>query len=192
MFSAGSSFVVALDACVLYGYPVRDTLLRAIEVDLYRPAWSEEVWAEVLRNLQDPRRTRPHTPEVAQRLMAAIRRSFPSAFVTGYESLIPAMQVDPKDRHVAAMAVRASAQVLVTFNLKHFSAAALAPYGIAVQHPDTFLYNLYLRTPSLLVEIVRAQAADLVNPPMTTHALLDALEQTHIRRFAHAIRSHLS
>jgi hypothetical protein len=51
----GSSFVAALDACVLFGYPLRDTLLLSVEAELYRPAWSQEVWDEVARNLQDHR-----------------------------------------------------------------------------------------------------------------------------------------
>jgi hypothetical protein len=43
MVSLGSSVIVALDANVLFGYPLRDTLLLAVEADLYRPAWSEEI-----------------------------------------------------------------------------------------------------------------------------------------------------
>lgn len=36
MFSVGSSFVVALDANVLFGYPLRDTLLYAVMVKVVR------------------------------------------------------------------------------------------------------------------------------------------------------------
>lgn len=192
MFSLGSSFVVALDANVLFGYPLRDTLLCAIEADLYRPAWSDEVWAEVVRNLEDPGRKRPYSHDDMLHLMVEIRKSFPDAFVEGYQSLPPIMPVDPKDRHVAAMAVRAGAHVLVTYNRKHFPLTALATYGIDVQSPDEFLYNLYLRTPLTLVRVVHEQAALLRNPPKTPHEILDDLEATHIKRFARAIRGHLT
>ena len=39
---------------------------------------------------------------------------FPDAMIDGYESLIPTMTCDPKDRHVLAAAVRGGAEVLVT------------------------------------------------------------------------------
>ncbi len=192
MFSVGSLFVVALDANVLFGYPLRDTLLCAVEAELYQPVWSDEVWDEVVRNLEDPGRKRPYSHEDMLHLMAEIRKSFPDAFVEGYQSLTPVMPVNPKDRHVAAMAVRAGAQVLVTYNRKHFPSTALAPYGIEVQSPDEFLYNLYLRTPLAMAQVVRDQAALLRNPPKTPHEILDDLEVTHIKRFARVIRSHLS
>jgi hypothetical protein len=48
------------------------------------------------------------------------------------------MTNDPKDRHVAAADVRCHAQVIVTFNLKDFSASALSAWGVEAQHPDDF------------------------------------------------------
>jgi hypothetical protein len=67
-------------------------------------------------------------------LMDSHVRDFP---VTGYEALIPVIQLpDPDDRHVAA-AIVGRRDVIVTQNLKHFD-AVLAPYGISVQHPDEF------------------------------------------------------
>jgi hypothetical protein len=126
------------------------------------------------------------------RLLARIRESFPDAFVEGYQALAPAMLVATEDQHVVTMAVRAGAQILVTYNRKHFPAAALAPYGIDVQGPDEFLHNLYLQAPLTMVQVVRDQAGLLKNPPKTPAEILDALEATHVTRFAQAIRSHLS
>lgn len=191
LFPVGSSFVVALDANVLFGYPLRDTLLRAVEAELYRPAWSEQVWTEVTNKLQDPRRRRPHTPADVQHLMDQVRGAFSDAFVEGYQPLTPNMPVNKKDRHVVAMAVRSGAQVLVTYNVKHFPAADLAPYNIEVQKPDDFLYNLYLRTPLRMVDIIRDQASLLNNPPKTPDEILDDFKDVRIRRFARAIRAHL-
>lgn len=192
MIPTGASLVVALDANVLFGYPLCDTLLYAVEAGLYRPAWSETTWEEVARNLKDPGRKRPHTDEGVQRLMNAVRRSFPDAFVDGYQPLESDMPVNAKDRHVAAMAVHAQAQILVIYNLKHFPSDGLALYGIDVQHPDAFLHDLYLRTPLSMVDVVRAQAASLTNPAKTPRDILDDLNKVRIRRFAHAIRARLS
>jgi len=49
------------------------------------------------------------------------------------------MTNDPKDRHVAAAAVRANAQVIVTSNLKDFQPSSLTEWGIEARHPDQFL-----------------------------------------------------
>ncbi len=75
--------------------------------------------------------------------------------VTGFEDLIPTVKLpDEKDRHALAVAVRAGADVIVTFNLKHFPAEHLQPYGIESPHPDVFFeisagsrskYRLYSR-----------------------------------------------
>ena len=147
---------------------------------------------EVVRNLEEPRRKRPHAHGDMARLLSAIKKSFPDAFVDGYQSLIPCMDVALEDRHVAAMAVRAGAQVLVTYNRKHLPSAALASYGIDVQSPDEFLYNLYLHSPLTMVEAVRDQVTALTNPPKTLGEILDAFDVVHVRRFAPAIRTHLS
>ena len=56
-----TSFGAVLDANVLLKAGPRDTLLRAAEVGLYRPYWSETILDEVQRNLTDllARRGRP-------------------------------------------------------------------------------------------------------------------------------------
>ena len=52
---------------------------------------------------------------------------FPSAIVTGYESLIERLDLpDPQDRPVLAAAVRGGADVIVTQNLRDFPAERLA------------------------------------------------------------------
>lgn len=40
-----------LDACVLYPLPLRDTLLRVAEQDLYAVRWSRRILDEVTSNL---------------------------------------------------------------------------------------------------------------------------------------------
>ena len=46
-----SSFMVVLDACVLVPAPLRDTLLRAASVGLYRMQWTDDILEEARRNL---------------------------------------------------------------------------------------------------------------------------------------------
>ena len=53
-------------------------------------------------------------------LEAELRAHFSGAWIGDYESLIPRMTNDEKDRHVAAAAVHAEAGIIVTFNLRDF------------------------------------------------------------------------
>jgi hypothetical protein len=58
-----------------------------------------------------------------------------------YEDLISQMTCDDEGRHVLAAAVRANAEVVVTFNLRHFPQTSLEPYQITSVHPDDFLLD---------------------------------------------------
>ncbi len=193
MLPTGTPFVVVLDANVLYGNPLRDTLLRAVEVGLYQAVWSYAIWGEVLRNLKDPtKREHPHTDAQAAHLMAAIESTFPQGFVSGYEALIPEMTNDEKDRHVLAVGVHAHAQVIVTYNLKDFPRTSRAPYNIEAQHPDEFLMHLYGIDPITMVRLVVDQAADLKKRLMTPRNLLDRMDGVGLKDFAQAVRAQLN
>jgi hypothetical protein len=101
------------------------------------------------------------------------------------------MTNDPQDRHVLAAAVVSEAQTVVTHNVRDFPDAAVAPYGIQVQHPDEFLLGLLGLHPRLAVEIVRVQADALQRPPMTVRGVLDALEVAGVPEFARELRERL-
>lgn len=178
--------LAVLDANVLYPASLRDTLLRAAARGLFRPAWTAAIWDEVLVNL----RTKPRNPmprKAAAHLRAEVRKHFPDAAVTGYESLIPSMTNDEKDRHVLAAAVHVQADQIVTFNLKHFPERALVPYGITAQGPDAFLMTMAGALAETMTQIIREQAAALVRPPTTPVRILDTLA-LHVPTFASFIR----
>jgi hypothetical protein len=65
-------FAVVLDACVLYPLPLRDTLLRCAEQNLYEVRWSRRILDELARNLVEDCRA---SPGHAAKLIAAIQRS---------------------------------------------------------------------------------------------------------------------
>lgn len=57
--------------------------------------------------------------------------AFPEAIVTGYSSLIQAVELhDANDRHVLAAAIQASADLIVTNNIKDFPEEELDKYDI--------------------------------------------------------------
>lgn len=100
------------------------------------------------------------------------------SLVTGYESLIPALNLpDLDDRHVLAAAIRSNADVIVTFNLSDFPASALDAYNIEAQHPDEFLTHLLDLQPWTFCKVVREQREDLRNPTQTALELLETLEK---------------
>jgi predicted nucleic acid-binding protein len=177
-------FVVLLDANVLFPFSLRDTLLRAAAAGFYQVRWSSQILDEMARNLVS---TGTMTKENAQRLRAIMERAFPEAEVTGYEHLIAAMRNHEKDRHVTAAAVKAGAQVIATSNLRDFTQL---PEGIEAQSPDVFLCNLFDLDPGTVVELLREQAADLINPPMSFDELLGRLERVVPDMIA-AVRDHI-
>jgi hypothetical protein len=77
------AFPAFLDTCVLYPAYLCDTMLRLAEASAYRPLWSADVFAELLRNLID----RGLPPARVDRWLGQMTRSFPDAQVTGYETL---------------------------------------------------------------------------------------------------------
>jgi predicted nucleic acid-binding protein len=120
----------------------------------------------------------------AAHLMAAMRNAFPEAQVRDYEGLIPSMRNDEKDRHVAAVAVKIGAQVIVTSNLKDFRQL---PDGIEAQSPDDFLLVLLDLAPQGMLSLLRRQAGALRRPPVTLNELLTGLGKT-VPQFEKAIR----
>lgn len=175
---------IVLDANVIVQALVRDLLLDADAFGLCRVRWTEAILAEARRTLigdfgRDAARI--------DALLMAMRHHFPRAPIVGYEARIAAMTNDPKDRHVAAAAVRAGADI-ATFNLRHFRPADLAPFAVRALHPDAFLMEFYPAHAATLAAIVREQAAQRMNPPLAVAAYLDKLALP-LPRFAAAIRT---
>jgi predicted nucleic acid-binding protein len=162
-------FKVVLDACVLYPFTVRDVLLEAAAHGFYQVYWSETILDEALRNLISDRRM---TEDQAAKLVAVMRRAFPEAQVMDHEALIPSMRNDEKDRHVAAAAVKAGAQVIVTSNTRDFYDL---PSGIDVQTPDDFLCNLFDLDPPHMMGVLETVARRYRKPPMEIPRIVKAL-----------------
>jgi predicted nucleic acid-binding protein len=177
-------FKVVLDANAIYPFSLRDTLLRSAAKGLFQVYWSQKILDEAIRNLVD---SATMTEPQAKHLLSAMTAAFPEALVSGYEPLEPAMKNDPKDRHVAAAAVKAGAQVIVTANLGDFRDL---PEGIEAQGPDEFLCNLFDLDPDGMVELVRNQAADLTKPRRTFEELLSGLAKV-VPDLVAAIRGHV-
>lgn len=110
------SFPAFFDTNVLYGATLNDLLLWLADAGAFRPLWSSDVLEELERNLV----ANGFDKAAIEHRIATMEKYFPDAMIDGYDDLIDGMKCEPKDRHVLAAAVRAHAEVLVTFNLKDF------------------------------------------------------------------------
>jgi predicted nucleic acid-binding protein len=168
------AFLAVLDTNVLLPAPLRDTLLRLAEVELYVPKWSNRILAELDKNLVESGRT---DIERAARVTTVIKEAFSEAMVP--DSLIstiePAMTNDPKDRHVLAAAVGVGAQAIVSRNLDDFSPEVCNPLGVEAVNPNDFLVDLYHLDPPAVLQAISDQAEALTKPRLTPRQVLDHL-----------------
>jgi predicted nucleic acid-binding protein len=171
-----SSYTALFDASVLYPATIRDVLMQLAITDLFRAKWTADIHDEWIRSL---RRDRPQLrPEDLQRTRTLMDTAVRDCLVTGYEQLIPSLNLpDPDDCHVLAAAIAGRCDVIVTQNLKHFPETSLAPYGLEAQHPDEFLSNHLNLAPGLFCDAIRMVRARLKNPPFTAPQYLDVLTQ---------------
>jgi hypothetical protein len=180
------AFTVLTDANVLYPAYLRDALLRLAYAGVYQIRWSDQILYEMAHNIKEKVPESRH--DRVDGLVAKMNEAFPEARVKGYESLIPSMANHPKDRHVLAAAVGAGADLIVTFNVKHFPPGACEPHDIDVQLPDEFLcYQWELRSPEYLTAILEEWAAALTNPPLTLEDLLEEYLATQAPKFCETV-----
>lgn len=163
------------DANILYPAPLRDLFIRLAQAGLVRARWTEAIHEEWVRNVLKDNVSL--SPERLARTRTLMNEAVRDCLVTGYEGLIDSLTLpDPDDRHILAAAIHADAEVIVTFNLKDFPAAALASYNIEAQHPDEFLGSLFDAAPGPVCGAVKRQREGLRNPPKTAEELLVTLE----------------
>ncbi len=181
-----ATFPVVIDSCVLFNAPVRDTLLRAAEYGLYRAHWSSQILAETTKNLIECNKM---NNDKAKYLVTQMEKAFPEAMIDVPQSLIDAMRNSAKDKHVAACAVRAAAQVICTTNLKDFKPETLSEWNIEAQHPDQILCYLVDLWPDTLMSVLIEQAQDLRD--INLDKLLSSLSK-HVPKFVECITKQLN
>lgn len=180
-------FPAFFDTNVLFGSHLNDFILRLAERGAFRPLWSEEVLEELQRNL-----VARFDPSSIERRIKFMREAFPDSLVEGYEQLTGQMTCEPKDRHVLAAAVRANAEVLVTFNIQDFPPTSVESFEVEIVHPDDFLLDQLDLFPGLVLGTLRQWSDDYVNPPRTQVQLLQSLARSGVPRFAtHVLQRYL-
>jgi hypothetical protein len=185
-----SNSTAVYDSCVLYPAPLRDLLIDLAVTDLFRARWTDAIHDEWIRNVLNDR------PDLTQDQLERTRRLMNDhvrdALVVGFESLIPPLMLpDLDDRHVLAAAIRCGADVIVTFNTRHFPGDALRPFGIEARVPDDFLTDQLDLAENVVIAAVKRTRERLKNPPKTVQEYLETLDRQRLpntvsilRRFA--------
>lgn len=125
---------------------------------LFRARWTERIHEEWMRNLLA---NRPDIPrKKLQRVRELMDAHVADCLVSGYEALQFGLDLpDPDDRHVFAAAILCHAGTIVTFNVKDFPDALLAPHGIKAQHPDSFIEHAFGIDETAVIVAVRDHRA---------------------------------
>jgi predicted nucleic acid-binding protein len=169
-----ANLTVIYDANVLYSAPLRDFFVELALTNLFAAHWTEEIHLEWMRNVL---KNRPElTIEQLNRTKNLMNANVKDCLVTDYEALIPQLQLpDPNDCHVLAAAIRASAQFIVTFNLRDFPNEAITPYQIQAKHPDNFILDLFSLNATAVCQAAERQRSRLRKPPKTPDEYLETL-----------------
>ena len=178
-----TDLIVVYDANVLYSASLRDFLVELALTSVFEARWTEEIHSEWMRNVLQ---NRPDiTLEQVTRTKNLMNAHVKNCLVTGYEEIIPQLQLpDLCDRHVLAAAIRASASVIVTFNLRDFPTQVLQPYDIDAQHPDMFILDLLDFASEAVCKAAERQRSRLRNPPKTPDEYLETLINQGLPRTA--------
>jgi hypothetical protein len=109
----------------------------------------------------------------------------PDCLVSGYEQLIPALELpDKNDCHVLAAAIVGKASVIVTFNGNDFPPAAVDRYGIHTKHPDEFLLDVDGIHSGVLVNAAIREKAHYTDPPIPLDRYLQDLRNAGVPQTA--------
>ncbi|WP_027587220.1 PIN domain-containing protein [Acidipropionibacterium thoenii] len=189
------TFSAFLDTCVLVPSVLRDLLLELGTSPAYRPLWSDKIEEELATVIRRRHRERGRDADETEAYITRLRRNMnaalPDARVKDWEAL--AGQItgapDPGDIHVIAAGALGHADVIVTFNLKHFPERIL-PGSLFAQSPDDFLrdlFGLYPRQVLLGLNKISSRTGQK-GPRWTVDDILARLEKNGVRGFVADVR----
>lgn len=114
-----------------------------------------------------------------------MERAFKDASVSGYEVLIPIIQLpDDGDHHVLAAAVHTRAQVLVTDNLKDFPVNELVKFGIEPKSPDDFIADTITLHEQTAFKALKVMREGFQNPELSTEVIIQTAKRQGLLKTA--------
>jgi hypothetical protein len=122
-----------------------------------------------------------------------MKNALPEARLSDYRQFESLLAVtDPKDRHVAAAAVKCAPCTLVTWNLRHFNSKELSALGVSTSDPDSFLCHIFAADPTVAFAATVRSYSFLKKRPgaPTWWEYVDMLERHGLKIFAGCLRNH--
>lgn len=164
---------IVLDACVLYPTVLRQVLIGLAKEGFFMPLWSDRIleeWARAAKKLGE-------TGEMQARSeIAMLNANWPGqSFEARQGDMARLYLPDENDIHVLATAVAASADAIITLNIRDFPKAALAEEGVKRLTPDEFAIACHTQKPdsvSALVQGVFNDAKPFLPPDATLRNLM--------------------
>jgi len=181
-------YTALLDACVLYPIAVADSLLSLATAGLFAAKWSAKIEEEWIASLEEAR------PDLKGRLGARrdyMRDAIPDWEVpaTNWQAVSGCFHLpDANDAHVLAAAIAGHADCIVTSNLKDFPAQILAPFNVAVLHPDQFIINQWDLDELAAVAAFKRMRARRKKPEATAEEFAQAFERNGLAATAQRLR----
>jgi predicted nucleic acid-binding protein len=171
------AFIVVYDANVLYPNTLRDLLIRIAQLPhIVQAKWTDEILDEMLRALRKnlPDISEEKADRLRERMNAAVR----DCLVLGYEPLIEVLDLpDRDDRHVLAAAIKVNAQLIVTWNRKHFPQDKMVPWGVRAKSPDDFVRDTMGIDSQAVWACVQQIVDSRTRRPVTIEDVLGELER---------------
>ena len=134
--------VVLADANILFSRTLRDYVLYAADEGAIEIHWSQQILAEMSRNLHENLGfSRDDTSRLEQLMNDYIEYALIDVD-PGHLAAVEAVEMDAKDRHVLAAAISADADILLTDNTKDFPAKWMAKQGIELLTAGQLLIRL--------------------------------------------------
>ena len=122
----------------------------------------------------------------------AMNLAFCDSNVDNFKYLIPTITIpDKDDRHVVACAIKCSADLIVTFNVKDFPKKEVSKYDIEIQQPDELILNLIDRNSELAYQAFCKMVKRLRNPQKTKNEVLNTLENCGLKKTVSKLKTFL-
>lgn len=172
-------FTALADACVLASAIKRNMLLSFAQAEFYRIRWSYKIMDETERTIAKllERKGNSEPQKNAKLQRTRMCDAFEESSVEAFEILEPSLsEINEKDRHVLAAAIKTCASVIVTDNLKDFPEEYCAPFDIQPLSADSFFADCISLSPPETMATLRAMRERLQNPEITPDKLITICE----------------
>jgi hypothetical protein len=174
-----TNFTVIYDANIFFGAFRRTLMMHLAQAGIFRARWTEDIHKEWISHLKE--KYPDIDVEKIQRTRGLIDAAVPDCLVRNYRGIAKGLDLpDENDRHVLAAAIKAGAQLIVTYNVRDFPPDVLSEYDIEAQHPDDFILYQKEENLSLVIEKLRRCRLEFHNPALSIEEFIQRLRNSEL------------